>query len=639
MNASTPEKPWPEISLAAAARLIGHFTPGYRIVRSLGRGTYGEVFLAEDDLKKMAVKIIPLTLRNPDQPDGPPTHREQTSRDWVQIKTNWERLHHASLVRLRDYFLFHETDPAAQVTLYGLLYMDYWPWKLKGCIRHLLEEKRYTPVRRRALLVNLAASLHRLRQETGLLVTDLKPDNILLSLCHHGPLVPGFIDVGGLFRDGAADYPRADTTDGYLAPELADNQSQIVDEPALIYSFGLIGFFILEGRRPFPEVAFTGPFHKAFRQHHGLDWSTEVRQTLPGCVAILERCLRENPQERFPDFAALVTALHQEQTLFLNQVQRANISLVQATLPRTLHPAPGTLWREPVTGLELVWIPPGSFMMGQTEAEKKYLQATLGEEKYLDWFAHETPRHRVELDGFWLGRTPVTRGQFARFVEENLHLTDAQKNGFATGSGKNGWGEQKFYSWLQPGFAQDDAHPAVCISWFDALEFATWLSHNSGMTCTLPSEAQWEYACRAGTETPFHFGPTLHTDICNYDGRGVYDAGQKGENRQGTTPVGMFPANAFGVYDMHGNVWEWCLDCFDSRMYAQPSATEKNPLCPSRNPYRVRRGGAWSFGPVYLRAGYRGRNHPDHSSADGGFRLVATFAHGQPAPAHGQPVP
>ncbi|MBF0153081.1 MAG: SUMF1/EgtB/PvdO family nonheme iron enzyme [Magnetococcales bacterium] len=625
-NAAKPEG---RLSLDDAARMIGHFTPGYRAVRLLGSGAYGQVFLAEDAWKRVAVKILPLAFRTAEAADGSMDNREHITRDWVQIKTSWERLHHASLVRIRDHFQYREMSPDSPVAIYGLIYMDYWPWELKGCIQHLLKEKCYTPVRKRALLLNLAESLLRLRQETGFLVTDLKPDNILLHRCQQGPLELGIIDVGSLFREGAADYSRVDTADAYLAPELIDKKTSLVSETALVYSYGLIGFLILEGYHPFQEKPLTMPCRAAWRQYNAFNWSAGVRQDLPECVAILERCLREDPRERFPTFADLVAALRQEREADRDRQRASHLSLVRATRPRALpFPEPGTLWRDPVAGLELVWVPPGSCLIGQTDAERDHLLESFGETKYAEWFAQERPRHRVELDGFWMGVVPVTRGQWRRFAEATLFLTDAQKVGWATGMGKSGWGRQERLDWLQPGFDQDDTHPVVCVDWFDALEFASWLGQNSGIVYTLPSEAQWEYACRARTESPFHFGDTLHTRHCNYDGNGVYAAGEKGENRRGTTPVGLFPANAFGLHDMHGNVWEWCSECHDGQMYDKPEATRKNPLCQEHTPCRSRRGGAWSFGPVFLRSGYRGRSHPDHGSADGGFRLITTFAHG-----------
>ncbi|MBF0424060.1 MAG: SUMF1/EgtB/PvdO family nonheme iron enzyme, partial [Magnetococcales bacterium] len=474
------EEPAFDLSAAEAGRMLGRFTPGYRVVRRLGKGAYGAVFLAEDDWKQMAVKIIPLAFRPADAaPHAVIDDQENFTRDWEVIKTLWGWMHHSSLVRVRDYYLFDDPDPSARIARYGLITMDYWPWELHDCVRHLLEQKCHTPVRRRTLLFNLAQSLYRLHQDTGLLITDLKPDNIVLNQCHTGALLVGFIDMGSLFRQGAADYSRVDTADAYLAPELADKKTTLVDETALVYSFGLIGHLILEGRHPFQGMPEKAPYSAEFRRRNGIHFSAEARQSLPECVAILEHCLREDPRERLPTFAALVAALEQERNDARERMRIANMALVQATRPKPT-PSPGTRWRDPVAGLELVWIPGGSFMMGQTEEESRLLRAAFTEKQYANWFTHELPNHQVELDGFWMAATPVTRGQWQRFVEECLHVTDAQRIGYSTGMGKDGWGRQKNYHWQQPGFAQDDAHPVVCVSWFDAQSFAAWLSRNSG---------------------------------------------------------------------------------------------------------------------------------------------------------------
>ncbi|MBF0426420.1 MAG: SUMF1/EgtB/PvdO family nonheme iron enzyme [Magnetococcales bacterium] len=617
------------LSLADAARLIGHVTPRYRVVRALGRGAYGQVFLAEDDLKQVAVKILPLALRVRGAQGVTIDDREESTRDWIQLRTAWERLHHAALVRVHDYFQVHEDNPDALVAVHGLIVMDYWPLSLRECVRRLRKEQADTPARKRALLVNLAETLSRLRHDTGLLVTDLKPDNIVLRDHRRGPLTLALIDIGSLVHAGATDISRVDRADGYLAPELADKKSTLIDEAALIYSFGLIGYLILEGEHPFAEEQLPTPYAHALRQRGGFGWSHTTRQNLPGCVAILERCLREEPRARFPSFAALARALRRERAAAARRQRAAHLSLITATLPTDVDsPAPGSIWHEPVAGVEFVWIPPGDGLIGQSDAERAELLAMFGTERYRDWFASEQPRHRVVLDGFWLGRVPITRGQWERFVEESLYLTDAEKSGFATGMGRKGWGRQAGVDWRQPGFAQDPTHPVVCISWYDALAFAAWLGQGSHVTYTLPTEAQWEYACRAGSDTPFHFGPTLDASLCNYDGGGVYAGSKKGENRRATTAAGQFPANAFGLHDMHGNVWEWCADCHDSTMYDQPAASTKNPQCRERTPYRVRRGGAWSFEPVFLRSAYRGRGYPEQASTDGGLRLVATFVHG-----------
>jgi formylglycine-generating enzyme required for sulfatase activity len=163
----------------------------------------------------------------------------------------------------------------------------------------------------------------------------------------------------------------------------------------------------------------------------------------------------------------------------------------------------------------------------------------------------EGPQHLVQLQGFFLSQTPITQAQWRE-------VADWKPN-----KAERAWSKKLNPN---PSHFKGDQRPVEQVYWDDAMEFCHRLSLRSGRSYTLPSEAQWEYACRAGTKTPFCFGDTISPELANYDGNYVYgnadaDAdGPKGIYREQTTPVGMFPANAWGLQDMHGNVYEWCLD-------------------------------------------------------------------------------
>jgi formylglycine-generating enzyme required for sulfatase activity len=173
------------------------------------------------------------------------------------------------------------------------------------------------------------------------------------------------------------------------------------------------------------------------------------------------------------------------------------------------------------------------------------------------------------------------------------------------------------------------------VSWHDAIEFCNRLSQRTGRHYTLPSEAQWEYACRAGTTTAFAFGATLSAELANYNATETYGDGPKGEYRKQTTPVGLFPANAWGLHDMHGNVLEWCLDHWyssyegapsDGSAWLKPSAWLKASawLKPRASDVegRLLRGGSWLNNPGNCRSAYRGRCRPDYAYGYVGFRVV-----------------
>jgi formylglycine-generating enzyme required for sulfatase activity len=164
--------------------------------------------------------------------------------------------------------------------------------------------------------------------------------------------------------------------------------------------------------------------------------------------------------------------------------------------------------------------------------------------------------------------------------------------------------------------------PVEGVDWEDAIEFCQRLSQRFGRTYTLPSEAQWEYACRAGTTTPFHFGATLTPDLVNYDSNYTYGDGSKGVYRQETTEVASFPANPWGLYDMHGNIWEWCLDQWHGNYQGAPAdgGAWLNSGVNEDNK-RLLRGGSWSNNPWYCRSAYRGSLHPDSRFDSLGFRV------------------
>ncbi|MBF0448273.1 MAG: SUMF1/EgtB/PvdO family nonheme iron enzyme [Magnetococcales bacterium] len=607
------------LSLEQAERLIHRFTPGFRTTRLLGDGSFGQVFLAEDDHSQVAIKILPLVLRAKQEKGL------KDNQEWQQLTGNWDRLNHASLVRNRAFFTYEAEDPQDPIATYGLIYMDYWSTDLHDCVKRLTKEGRNTPVRRRQLIFKLAQILLRLLEDTGLIVTDLKLENIMIGSCGQGPLPMALIDLGGIYEARLANYYRVITTDYYMAPELHEKKIAHIDEPILIYSFGLIGYFILEGRWPVDDYDYYQPLLIKLRAQGGLNWSSEVRETLPGHVSIIKRCLEESREDRFPTLHALVEALKEEQhTRTEKERKEIEKQLNRAVLLRTgPKKSRKNNWREPVTGLEFRWIPDGRFMMGQTDEEHKILSSQHDEAYYDKWFKRERPRHQVSLDGFWMAQTPITQGQFSRFIEDTLHMTDCQRSQYAARTNPTALKNIDWGSWNNTYFNQDDHHPVVYVSWFDCEAFIQWLSEKTGLAFSLPTEAQWEYACHGGGTAPFQFGANIHTDQANYDGDNpVYGDGKPGIYRKGTTAVGSFAANNYGLFDMHGNVWEWCLDHYNSEFYQEPESRKRNPVYRGDIGYCIKRGGSWRSQPQMVRAAYRGGTYPDKGKDDIGFRLI-----------------
>ncbi|MBF0184334.1 MAG: SUMF1/EgtB/PvdO family nonheme iron enzyme [Magnetococcales bacterium] len=622
-----------DLAPAQAEQIIRQFTPTLRMVRLLGSGSFGQVFLLADTFAKVAVKIIPLQMRNKENSaESEPGWTE--SHEWRQLLHNWDRLNHASLVRIRAFHAWHAHDEQDPIAIYGLVYMDYWPYDLYDCVKTLAREKQLTPARRYALLIELAVVLQRLLEDARLMVTDLKLENVMVNGMPDGPFQLALIDLGGICEARLADYHRVITTDFYMAPELQNRSATLIDEPILIYGFGMIGMFVLEGRWPVEGYDYLKPMLPKLRQQGGPQWSEETRQLMPECVKIIEMCLCEKRPsatvdssstpsgERFATMAAVTQALrvarqHWEERdrhqVVTAKEQNANGSESQKIRDR---------WREPITGMEFCWIPRGKYLMGQSDEETKTLRKQMDEAAFNKWFARELPRHRVELDGFWMGRFPVMRSQFAQFVEEALYQTDQERMQFALRNNEQEKKRLDAYNWRKTRFAQTDQHPVVYVSWFDSNAYIQWLQRRTGLPFSLPSEAQWEYACRGGGSTAFSFGQTIRTDQANYYGGAVYGGGETGIYRKGTTACAMFAANYYGLHDMHGNVWEWCLDRYDEGFYSTMQAKLRNPVHRTAIGYRIKRGGSWQSSPDLVRSAYRGGTYPDTGKDDLGFRLI-----------------
>ena len=285
-------------------------------------------------------------------------------------------------------------------------------------------------------------------------------------------------------------------------------------------------------------------------------------------------------------------------------------------------------------GMKLVSIPAGEFFMGGQEPAEDLVRAFPAYRRPADFFKDEYPRHRVRITKpFQLGKYEVTVGQFRRFTDDTGYKTEAERDGLG------GWGydpvlgkcrgrDPKF-NWRNPGFPQTDDDPVVDVTWNDATAFCKWLTSKEGKTYRLPTEAQWEYACRAGTETRYNNGndPAALAQVANVgDDRGrttfphvqELDIPKDGPVKF-TVPVGKFPPNRFGLCDMHGNVWEWCSDWYGADYYARSPVDD--PAGPESGTKRVRRGGAWHSFPLWARAAFRNWNSPASRCVNLGFRV------------------
>ena len=290
---------------------------------------------------------------------------------------------------------------------------------------------------------------------------------------------------------------------------------------------------------------------------------------------------------------------------------------------------PREVFRDCVECPEMVVVPAGSFTMGSPASEPGR-------------YDEEGPQRRVSIRRFAVGKFDVTRGQWAAFVS-------GTKRGTSKGcawTGSSGSKPDPKASWRNLDFAQDDSHPVVCVTWNDAQDYVRWLNQRTGRKYRLLTEAEWEYAARAGTTTPYAWGSSASHEYANYGADDCCSGSAAGRDRWvSTSPVGSFPPNAFGLYDMHGNVLQWVQDCFSSSYSALPtdgSAYEvvvqlrmtgdfSSMTGTSSCSYRMLRGGDWGDPPAMIRSAFRnfapppGATLQEYRSGGVGFRIVRTL--------------
>jgi formylglycine-generating enzyme required for sulfatase activity len=276
-------------------------------------------------------------------------------------------------------------------------------------------------------------------------------------------------------------------------------------------------------------------------------------------------------------------------------------------------------------GMKLVWIPAGKFLMGSPKNEPDRLD--------------DEQQHEVEITRpYYLGKHEVTVGQFRAFVQDAHYRTEAERDGKG-GRAFDGleFVQKPEFTWKNLHFAQTVDHPVVVVTWGDAVAFCDWLSRKEGKTYRLPTEAQWEYACRSGAKTRFCIGDNEEDlkavgNIADASLKKKWVAMTWGTGWDDgfpfTAPVGKFQANAFGLHDMHGNAWEWCADWYGEDYYSK--SPRQDPQGPANGKERIARGGAWSTQPKFCRSAFRDWHEPAYRSDCVGFRVVAQAQEQQP---------
>jgi formylglycine-generating enzyme required for sulfatase activity len=304
--------------------------------------------------------------------------------------------------------------------------------------------------------------------------------------------------------------------------------------------------------------------------------------------------------------------------LKIKQIEKTDVAVVLPTKKNQLKRSykPGDTFKDCENCPEMIVVPPGEYLMGSPKSDKAQYQ-------------DEGPQHKVKIaKKFAVGKFEITRAQFAAFVKETGHDVGNMCLTYEDGVAKN----RTSRNYENPGFKQEDTHPAVCVNWTDAKAYVRWLNTKiTGAPYKLLSEAEWEYVARAKSKTAYHFGQEM-IDICSY-GNGADQASlelmswSNNECKDGyvfTSPVGVFAVNDFGVHDVHGNVREWVEDCWHDNYHEAPTdgkAWTREGNCSMR----VLRGGSWFFNPDFLRSAERSKNYTSFREANYGFRVARSL--------------
>jgi len=405
---------------------------------------------------------------------------------------------------------------------------------------------------------------------------DIKPANVMIDPAGRGRLLD--FGIAREMRDSLSRVTGRQDSPGtipYMSPE--QFRGERVDRRSDIYSYCLVLYEALAGM---PFVSPIGSF--AWQVQEKL---FEPLEGVPDHLnAILASGLAKDRNDRPASVADLLEGAGTGPVAVPGRAPAAAEAVEQAARQRSAEIRPADGLPERITlecgsrvALDAVLIEGGTFLMGSPDAEAERDRC-------------EGPQREVTITRpFYMGIHQVTQQQYEAVMGAN------------------------------PSFFRGSGNPVEFVSWNDATEFCRALSRRTGRKVRLPTEAEWEYACRAGTRTPFHTGRTIATDEANYDGTYVYGPGRKGKFRETTTAVGSFEPNAFALHDMHGNVWEWCSDR-SSDSYARAGSID--PKGTESGSSRVLRGGAWSIAPASCRSAARSWIRPARRRRDIGFRVV-----------------
>ncbi|MBD2484588.1 bifunctional serine/threonine-protein kinase/formylglycine-generating enzyme family protein [Planktothrix sp. FACHB-1365] len=537
----------------------------YIIIRKLGEGGFGITFLARNRKGQYIVikTLLDKILIDPDFIE----FRDKYLRDFEKEATRLAVCRHPHIVEIENVF---REGPLPCIVMEYIAGENLWELvRRKGALPEA-EAVRYIQQIGHALTV-----VH----DRGLLHRDIKPQNIMKR---EGKTEAVLIDFG-IAREFIPNITQTHTfaaTHGFTPLEQYDEHAHR-GEYTDVYALSATLYFLLTGKVPTPapnrSVGFQLP-----PLNQVVNVSNKVHEAV---MKGLELKPDKRPQSVLEWLKILVDPDPPFKTVSFETVTVNSTGQIN-----NRWQAQAQMLSENINGiiLDLVVIPAGTFLMGSPSSE-------------LERYDDEGLQRSVNIASFLISQYLVTQAQWRAVASLPKCQIDLNSD---------------------PSDFKGDTLPVDSVTWFEAVEFCDRLSQFTGRTHRLPSEAEWEYACRAGTTTPFYFGETITTDLVNYNGNYTYGSGSEGIYREKTTTVGSFPPNAFGLYDMHGNLWEWCADPWHENYNSAPTDGSVWESGGNTN-RRVLRGGSWDNDPRNCRSADRNRNEPDSRNGHFGVRVVS----------------
>ncbi|MBO1072497.1 MAG: SUMF1/EgtB/PvdO family nonheme iron enzyme [Dolichospermum sp. DEX189] len=567
---------------------MAYFTPGqllkkgqYEIIDTLGQGGFGITYLAQDHKRKKQVAIKCLNVSFLKQRYRDKYGNTEGFGDFLaeeQDKFNTEAMvlatfDHPHIVKVYPE-LFQENGLSCMV-------MEYV--KGKNLEQYLYANGVFSESAGLEIIKGIGEALSYIHSR-NYLHRDIKPANILLRESDNKAIL---IDFGLAREVNFAELMSLTNakTPVFAPPEQFENRSNFT--PALdIYALAATLYVIIAVHEP-PFIPLPSPYLNAkimldmkMAIEPPQKYNSQISQKVNDAILKgMELDYQNRPQSIAEWFKFLgIQSQNNHLKTFTFEVVTTNDK--GSIISKRNHSA--NYFVEDLGNgvmLEMVEIPAGTFYMGSPENE---------EGKY----DSESPQHQVNVPSFFIGKYPLTQAQYQAIMGNN------------------------------PAYFKGNNRPVEQVSWNDAVAFCQKLSQKTSKNYKLPSEAQWEYACRAGTTTPFYFGEGITPDLVNYDGDYAYAAAPKGQDIGQTTDVGIFPPNAFGLYDMHGNVWEWCEDDLQENYINAP--INGSALINLNVTRKMLRGGSWFNYPDHCRSAYRYNFNFAYKNSNIGFRVMCS---------------